>query len=130
MRQKSVLKNEYKGEGEKVKERSSEKSIRRHLNGLFGEKSYSRFLLRQQKLEAVRAWERVSDQLFCVGFRRLTSIKSSRKRKPGERILEIAIAFREEYLHIQILEVGPPHLPCSIFCFLLLVSIEAFPQDI
>ena len=36
MRQKSVLKNEYKGEGERVKERSSEKSIRRHLNGLLG----------------------------------------------------------------------------------------------
>ena len=37
MRQKSVLKNEYEEEGERVKEWSSDKSIRRHLNGLLGE---------------------------------------------------------------------------------------------
>ena len=37
MRQKSVLKNEYNEEGERVKEWSSDKSIRRHLNGLLGE---------------------------------------------------------------------------------------------
>ena len=37
MRQKSVLENEYKEEGERVREWSSDKSIRRHLNGLLGE---------------------------------------------------------------------------------------------
>lgn len=36
MRQKSVLKNEYEEEEERVKEWNSDKSIRRHLNGLLG----------------------------------------------------------------------------------------------
>ena len=34
MRQKSVLENEYKEEGERFREWSSDKSIHRHLNGL------------------------------------------------------------------------------------------------
>ena len=104
MRQKSVLKNEYEEEGERVKEWSSDKSICRHLNGL---------LEGGAATTKARSYESLGARLGSTFLRRFpeTSIN---------QIVQVAKAWRENIricncisrgsiCIFKILEVGPPH---------------------